>query len=874
MNSTLSETERRTTLSIYFFITILPFILLYWMAPFVTDITLGADYQLFSINEQMELLFSIKTGSFPLYVPGYKYGHSSSALTLSQVYHPISHLASLMPGYWSGKALEWNTFLRFLTLGLTHLALFVFLRKIRLNRLFSFLLSLITVYNIRMLEAFRYGASLEAYTGYLLICAFIGLYFIRPSRWLGPLSIIGATYLLVCSGHPPMMFYGLLGAGLFTLIAPFFLTTMLPDRDVSLKIALRFWARVGLYMCVGILLASAYILPFYFEFVTTNIEYTHYNLESYLGQDTFVGVLNNFFMPFASNVISGFGGSSLFLIPLLLPLLLFFRVKIPPSIWAIWGIVLIALFYILGIQTPVFGLAWEYLPFVSSAGNEGRISLIVPIFLMMLLAWVINSGSFPIRLKGLSVLLKPYTLLGLTALILIPIYLLPVFLFKPQLGNFTSHFIRQIPFWIEFAAVLFGMASLAVLVLYGIHLRLARTLGVLLCLMILLQVGTILKYGIFIEKKYEKPTFEQMMAHKKEKIDFHFHQNPAMFHSVVLTHLTRSFIEPFLGKIYTQIIPVSSRDDAYRMMERVRLPQQVFVEGYDSAKAESISENGENVKEGAVNLIYSSFNCVKFRTVSPVTAFFGLSYPFTGHWKAWVNGEEAIVYRANGAAISVEIPEGNSLVEFRYWSNAFFLGMIISCTVFAFIGFFVCFRGLKGFPRILGIVVIAIIIAGGFMLWFNSLYRGDNLETEYSWTYTSPLQVPNLAYGKKNLSYYLYNSSMLRFDSGRAVDGDTHQGSGVTIRPLDEALIVDLNMVEEIKTIVLYGEWKIRPKIFLSQDNMKWQEVESFMEDNNTVPLRITFEKPESARFVKVQSTDSEFVIDEIEVYGPEFTKF
>src|SRR4030066_59057 len=144
-----NSSENNARLLIYFLIIILPFLLLYWMLPFLSDITLGADYQLFSINEQIELLFSIKTGSFPLYVPGYSFGHSSSALTLGQIYHPISHIASLLPGYWNGKALEWNTFLRLLSLGLTHLALFAFLRRLRLNMLFSFLLSLITVYNLR-----------------------------------------------------------------------------------------------------------------------------------------------------------------------------------------------------------------------------------------------------------------------------------------------------------------------------------------------------------------------------------------------------------------------------------------------------------------------------------------------------------------------------------------------------------------------------------------------------------------------------------------------------------------------------------------------------------------------------------------------------
>ncbi len=869
MEKTLPVTDRKTLLSIYFFISILPFILLYWMTPFVTDLTLGADYQLFSINEQMEINFSIKTGSFPLYVPGYKDGHSSSALTLSQVYHPISHIASLLSGYWNGKALEWNTFLRLLSLGFVHLVMFAFLRKIRLNTLFSFLISLITVYNLRMLEAFRYGASLEAYTGNLLLCTLIGWYFISPSRWFGPSCIIGATYLLICSGHPPMMFFGLIGAGLFTLVVPFFLATMLPEMDVNFKIAFRFWTKVGLYICLGILLSSAYLLPFYIEFVTTNIEYAHLGFQPHMGQDTFVGALNNFFMPFISDVLSTFGGSSLILITLFLPLLRFFRVKIPSSVWAIWGLLLFVFLYIQGPQTPVYRLAWKYLPFVSSVGGAGRVSIIVPSLMMMLLAWVISAEPFSIRLRSRSVILTPYMLLGSIAVISIPLYLLPVFLLKPELGYFTPHFIRKIPFWIEFASVVFGMVSLAALVFYGMYPRLARVLGVFLCLMILLQIGTILRYGIFIEKKYDKPTLEQMKVQKKEKLDFHFLQNPGLFHSVVLSHLSRTFIEPFLGKIYTQVVTVPNQDDAYEKMEHERLPQQVFVEGYDSGKVKSITEKGKNVKEGMVNLIYSSFNRLNFRTISPSPAFLGLSYPFTGHWNAWVNGEKVRIYRANGAAHAVEIPAGESLIEFRYWSDSFFWGMVVSCTTFAIIGFFVCFLALKGLPRISCIVIILTISAGGFMLWYNSLYSGDNLETEYTWHYVSPLKTPNLAYGKKTSSYYLHENSMLRFLSGRAVDGNTKPGSGLILTPQNDALIIDLSRVQEIKKINLFGELKTWPGILLSQDNTLWYEVPILSEEKRVSPLQLIFYKPKLMRYIKVKAIDAALIIDEIEVYGP-----
>ncbi len=76
-----------------------PFVLLFWLFPFVADTTIGRDYSIYAIETQIELLFYLKTGSFPLFVPGYFIGQTASAVPLAQFFHPISHIASLLPGY-------------------------------------------------------------------------------------------------------------------------------------------------------------------------------------------------------------------------------------------------------------------------------------------------------------------------------------------------------------------------------------------------------------------------------------------------------------------------------------------------------------------------------------------------------------------------------------------------------------------------------------------------------------------------------------------------------------------------------------------------------------------------------------------------------
>jgi hypothetical protein len=340
--------------------------------------------------------------------------------------------------------------------------------------------------------------------------------------------------------------------------------------------------------------------------------------------------------------------------------------------------------------------------------------------------------------------------------------------------------------------------------------------GIVLCAVTIVQIGALLRYGTFIVPVKEWPTFEQMKAEKKEKLDYRYHDLPGMQTSAVIEQVNNSFFEPFLGKIFTMIIPVDDEDDAYRKMQHKRLPQQLFIEGFDPEKARILSEKAIDMKEGAVHLKYSSFNRMQFTVNSQTPALFGFSYPYTGQWNAWLNGEQVTVYRANGAAHAVEIPAGESLIEIRYWSNAFFWGMLISVTVFSVIGLFASFYRLAGLPRMIVACLILIMGIGGFVLWYHSLYTGDNLETEYSWTYIPPQERPNLAYGKKTSGFDLPSTSFLQYHRSRAVDGDTSLDSGFTFKPYDKiSLIVDLGQSEEIAIIRLYGKSvKISPTPF------------------------------------------------------------
>ncbi len=914
---------------LYAIIFILPFLMLHWMIPFVSDQSIGNDYQRFAIDQQMELMFSLKTGSFPLYVPGFAEGQSASALTQGQIFHPLAHLASWMPGYWSGNALDGNTLMRLFSLAGAHLTLFLFLRRLGLAGIIAFVTSTVTVYNLRMLDLFRYGASLESWTGFLFLCSAIGGYGLKPGKWEGPLLIIASTFYLICSGHPQMMYYALLGAGMFTLVTPHFLAEMLPDREMNARLAVKFWARAGLWIGLGILLSSAYIFPFYFEFVKTNagrVGRTYEWADMY--RDTFTGTLNNFFHPLRSEIHGAFGGSSLYLPAVLTPLVLLFRVKIPRVIWGIMGLVLLVFLHIQGVRTPVHYLVWEHLPFASSFRIAGRVSLILPVFLMLMLAWMTRKDkteAFPVRVAGRELWIIPRMMPIIAALVLTAGYacISPFMIESPK--TFIPIKIREVPFWVEPTMLGMGMAALVALTLHGyvgwkletgkletgnwkLENRKLETgnwklvadlfLGLTVCI----QMAGTLHYGTWVEEKREKPTFEQMLEAKRENLS-HYPDLPGygMGNAVVTRQATRAYLEPFLGKIYIRHLIARNNDEAYTLMTQDRQADQVVVEGYmpDADNSPPLTEMGDK-RPDRVKLTFSSFNRLVFEAQASRPSFFGFSPPHTGAWQAAVNGQPARIYRANGGSHAVRMPAGVTRVEFRYESRATFLGMLVSGVTLVIIACLMgcrCVREKPGFfpngpipepqekagflffpkKRLATLILTAALAlsVGGFSLWHRSLYNGENIGSTYSWTSDESPPVSNMAYSKRTkLSSNAYGPGHSYIHAGgRGVDGDRRPESGFMTRLQKRPWwIVDLHSPKQIGLIKLYESrrgptYNRRPLTVSLSNNQRDWETKTFSKQNES-PLGLVFEKPVTARYVLIQASGNcRLSFDEVEIY-------
>ncbi len=237
----MSRTGRKTTPWWSLAILLQPFLLLWWMLPGIGGLSIANDYPVYCIEHQMELMFSVWNGSFPLFVPGFYQGQTASALTLGQIYHPISWLCSIMPGYRDGLALVWNTLFRLLTLGLAQLALFSLLRRVSIGAFLAWLLTTITIYNLRMLDLFRFAASLEAWTGMFFLISALGWHWMDRKRPFPPVAIALSTWWLTCSGHPQAVYYSFMGVLLFLIFLPA-VTRSPRESSGPLRCAIRYCA--------------------------------------------------------------------------------------------------------------------------------------------------------------------------------------------------------------------------------------------------------------------------------------------------------------------------------------------------------------------------------------------------------------------------------------------------------------------------------------------------------------------------------------------------------------------------------------------------------------------------------------------------------
>ena len=888
----------------------LPFLMFHWMVPFVSDLAPGLDYIRYHIWPQLELLFSLRSGTFPLFYHWIGGGMPSTAgIGLAQGYLPFPYLLSLLPGYGAGYALQWNILLDFVCIAAAHIVLFRFLRKIGLNTGLAFFLSMITVYSPRIQLSFFYGAALDTWVGHILLCSAIGFYYLKPDRWRGPLFIIAAAYWLINSGYPGEVYYGMLTAVLFTLFLPYCIPC--ESGKPPFKAVLPFWIKTGAFIATAILLSFAYLLPLYVDTVK-NVLFPHQSYDQICYHiDTPVGIISNFFLPLRPFYAATVGGSPLYLAVMLAPVLFIFRFKTPKAVWLIWATAVLIGLHAMGPETPVHRLAWEHLPLAASVRAPTRILMMLPmLFMLVLIRLFHEEKTAPER----SILRRPIFLLAACALALTAAYITVI----PEMIRLDLHImpltnLRHIPPWAEPLTVFLGLASLILAAAYSLLPELRRKSMLLLCVAGCLNILVIFRFSSLPIKPIEKSdirTYERIAAEKSQTLHVfprYLYPIEQLLYMDVVTQVENYMLEPFPGKIYRHWTSVTNRDDAYATLNRDRKSDEVVVENMPARPARPEKIKRVRTTADTVDLIYSSYNRLVFRAQAALPSVFSTALAHTGYWRAWVNGKPAPIYRANGYACAVPIPAGESTVEFRYWSSASAWGMAISCTFLALVGILI---GLFGIGQKKGVVTAGLVSATAialFLLWHHSLYAGKNFNTRYTWT-SPPADAPqNIAFGKPTQTWGMPLLYPYTHGSECAVDGDTSFFS-CFVTPAGEEpwWEVDLKQIETIDSIVIHmslqGEehdkilnytvdnmnpvwqgglsiyWK-KPVMFnrlpltvaTSTDHESWEAFQVNSVDKR-FPVTLKTTAPKPIRYIRIIAAGkSRLCLNEVEVYraGP-----
>jgi hypothetical protein len=127
----------------------------------------------------------------------------------------------------------------------------------------------------------------------------------------------------------------------------------------------------------------------------------------------------------------------------------------------------------------------------------------------------------------------------------------------------------------------------------------------------------------------------------------------------------------------TRVVPAASIEDARGklLQPELSLAGAVILEGGEKSQ--------DVLAGGSVEVREYGNHRVVCEAKANITGYLVLLDSFYPGWRAYVDGQEVEILRANYAFRAVRIPEGDHRVEFRYRPRSFYIGFSITCLAFA-----------------------------------------------------------------------------------------------------------------------------------------------------------------------------------------------
>ena len=682
-----------------------PILFLGWMVagPF----TLGNDYLIYPVQGAQSLRFLTGEGLEPMWYPHATGGLPIGGLFFAQYFHWPAWLASHAPGFWTGEALVWIG-LRHLLLLAAAQALFyaAFRRGARLGAGESYVLSFVCVYQLRNLDAVRYGTGIDGVV-YAQAVVLLGmLHVLAPSWVLLALAAVASQLLLTC-GYPVAIPFVALTA---ILGVPFL------GRVVGLRLVLRRGLQVVGATLIGFLLAAPNWLALT-EWLSVNETRVAKPTLEWAGAWTMrpSGLLDNLFSPWRADVTSAFGGSTLFVLVLAtLVVALARRVR---SSWPLLLAIAFPFAYALGRATPLFPFFFAHVPGFSFLRVPGRSFVMLPLLLFLAVAWLraprrgpeaegepflgweTRAAAFLTVALGLGWF--SWLALGL------PVGALPEYCPATLSEYWTPA--RQF-LWLALGLVAAGTALWA---------RASRPALVVLVLATAAQTGMIFRHGTWTQERPLTPTRQDFRRVSHLPL---YGENPLeainepreesegtattayarfvraakgranCFLPILRSRGDKGVLLPFY--LSDRVECVASREAA---LARLRSGPGCLVEPAVpvvllSAPCASI-EAGESRSTGAELSALNEGNRVRFLTTNlfaldvdtPREAILVTPIPdATANWTGWLDGTPAPLLTVDGAFLGLRVPAGCHTLSLRYFSTRIVLGYRIAfATAFA-----------------------------------------------------------------------------------------------------------------------------------------------------------------------------------------------
>lgn len=322
---------------------------------------LGNDYDFTAILQPLLYRFYEYQGIEPVWYPHVSGGVPIGTYFFAQPYHLPSFLLSRLAWYGDG-----GLKILFALKHIFYLSVLHFMAWSRFDRVlpkspWAFLLAAVLIFNLRILDAVRYGIYIDTlFYMTLMICAAIEV--LRCPSWWKTSALAFFVYLFLTSGYTALFPF-------LILFAVVYLPRLLFAHKINARGLGAFSGACG----VGCLL-SVPLWILIADFISTNqtrVENSRFEWANYHPMNLEMWV-QNLFRPWLAEVHSAFGGSSVIALAAFLILTCFYKSWFRPLRPAVLYSFFLFLFAAGGF-TPLYPLLFRYFPMINSVRGPGRI---------------------------------------------------------------------------------------------------------------------------------------------------------------------------------------------------------------------------------------------------------------------------------------------------------------------------------------------------------------------------------------------------------------------------------------------------------------------------------------------------------------------